>query len=190
MRRRCFEVSLLAGCLVLATLSATAQEVVHALCGTVRSINSSAKTIMVDTDDGSEGLFKDFTGSSVSLDFDKRIRAEATMAGAFTKNGVRTIVYYFGDGDMRTAVALQDLGTGPFEMSRGTVVKFRRGDHVLTLQNNSGGEESIKITPKTVADTPLGAAEGYELEFKDGDQVVVVASTVNGTGTALFIGET
>jgi glycerate kinase len=104
----------LVGCCLLTTFSATAQEVVHALCGTVRSINSTAKTITVATDDGSEGLFQDFTKSNVSLDFDKKIRAEATTANAFTKNGVRVIVYYFGNSDERTAVALQDLGLRRF----------------------------------------------------------------------------
>ena len=190
MRRGCGAMCFLAVCFALATGSATAQEVVHALCGTVRSINSSAKTITVDTDDGSEGLFKDFTRSSVSLDFDKRIRAEATMAVAFTKNGVRAIVYYFGEGDMRTAVALQDLGTGPFEEDRGTVVHFHHGEHVLTVRNNSGAEESFQISRRTVAHTPMGAAEGYEMNLRDGDQVLVVASAANGTETALFIGET
>lgn len=108
MRRGCFKVCLLIGCLLVATHAATAQEVVHALCGTVISINEAAKTITVSTDDGSEGLFKDFTESNVSLDFDKRIRAETTSAQAFTKNGVRAIVFYFGDRDVRTVVALQD----------------------------------------------------------------------------------
>jgi phosphotransferase system IIA component len=188
MRRGCFRVCLFVGCLLLATFAATAQEVVHALCGTVRSINSTAKTITIATDDGSEGLFKDFTKSNVSLDFDKRIRAEATMADAFTKNGVQVIVYYFGNSDVRTAVALQNLGTGPFEKSSGTVVKFHRNEHVLTIKNKSGVEESFHISPKTLAETAMGAVKGYELDLEDGDQVRVTASPVSGGETALFIG--
>jgi hypothetical protein len=187
MRRGCFKACVLVGCFLPTTFAATAQEVVHALCGTVRSISSTAKTITVDTDDGSEGLFKYFTSSSVSLDFDKRIRAEATTADAFTKNGVRAIVYYFGDSDVRTAVALQDLGTGPFEKSSGTVVRFHRNEHVLTLKNKSGGEESFQISPKTVVESALGAVEGYDLNLEDGEHVRVTAASVNGGETALFI---
>ncbi len=63
-----FKLCLIVGCFSLATLSATAQEVVHALCGTVRSIDSSAKTITVSTDDGSEGLFRDFPRSNAKQD--------------------------------------------------------------------------------------------------------------------------
>ena len=187
MRRGCIKVCLLIGCFMLATLTATAQEVVHALCGAVRSINSTAKTISVATDDGSEGLFQDFTKPTVSLDYDKKIRAEATAADAFTKNGVRVIVYYFGNSDVRTAVALQDPGTGPFETTIGTVVKFNRKEHVLTLMNKLGVEETFHLNPKTVAETAMGAVEGYELDLQVGDQVRVAASPVNGSESALFI---
>jgi uncharacterized protein YrzB (UPF0473 family) len=156
------------------------------LCGTVRSINSTAHTITVDTDDGSEGFFKDLTNTSVSLDFDKRIRAD-TAAAAFTKNGVRAIVFYFGDSDVRTAVALQNLGIGPFQNSSGTVVRFHRNEHVLTLERNSGDEESFQIIPKTVAETALGAVTGYELDFHDGDRVRVTAAPSNRGEEALLI---
>jgi hypothetical protein len=138
MRRGCLKVCLLVGYFFLATLAATAQEVVHALCGTIRSIDSNAKTITVGTGDGTVKLFKESTNSNVSIDFDKRIRGEATAADAFTKSGVRVIVYYFGAGDIQTAVALQDLGAGPFEERRGTVVKFDRHERLLTLRNSSG----------------------------------------------------
>ena len=187
MRRGCFKACLLVGCFLPTTFSATAQEVVHALCGTVRSIDSTAKTISVATDDGSEGLFQDFTKPNVALDFDRKIRAEATAAAAFTKNGVRVIVYYFGNSDVRTAVALQDLGTGPFETTIGTVVKFNRNEHVMTLKNKSGVEVTFHLNPKTVAETAMGAVEGYELDLRVGDQVRVAASPLSGSESALFI---
>jgi hypothetical protein len=88
---------------------------------------------------------------------------------------------------MRTAVALQDLSTGPFEKSSGTVVRFRRNEHVLTLKSKSGGEESFQIGPKTVAETALGAVEGYELDLEHGDPVQVTAAPVDGGETALFV---
>ena len=48
MRRQYFQVFLSSPDTVfLLTFPATAQEVVHALCGTVRSINSTNKTIAV-----------------------------------------------------------------------------------------------------------------------------------------------
>lgn len=187
MRRGCFKVYLLVGYFFLATIAATAQEVVHAFCGTIRSINSTTKTITVGTDDGTARLFNESTESNVSLDFDKTIRAEAIAVDGFTKIGVRVILCYFGGGDAQAAVALEDLGTGPFKESSGTVVKFDRHERVLTLKNDSGVEESFHLNPKTVAETPYGAVEGLELDAKDGDQVQVTASPVNGNETALFV---
>ena len=182
-----FMVFLLIGYCFLPTLAATAQEVVHALCGTVRSINPMNKTITVGMNNGTVMLFNESTKSKASLDFDKGIRSESTTVESFTKSGVRVILYYFGNGDTQTAVALEDLGTGPFEERSGTVVKFDRHERVLTLRNNSGVEETFHLNPKTVAETPYGAAEGLELDSKDGDQVTVTASSGNGNETALFI---
>ena len=99
MRREYFKYFFLTGCLLLVTFPAHAQEVVHALCGTARSIDSTNKTITVVTDSGTSALFKESTKPEVHLDFDKRIRADTTAADAFTKNEARVIVYYFGNGD-------------------------------------------------------------------------------------------
>ena len=110
----------LVGLFSLSAFAANAQQVVHALAGTVTYINPTNKTIIISTDDGSEGLFKAMT-SNVSLDFAKELRADSTPADAFTKKGAHVIVYYFGDSDERTAVALQDLGGGPLKKISGTV---------------------------------------------------------------------
>ncbi len=187
MRKRCSLCCLLAGCFLPATSAAIAQEVVHALCGTVRAINPPAKTITVTTDDGSEGLFKDFVEHRTSLDFDKRIRAEAMSADAFAENGARVIVYYFGNDTARTAVALQNLGTGQFDSGTGTVIKYYRNEHLLTIRNQSGVDQSFLIGPKTVAETAMGAVQGSDFDLEDGEQVRVIAKPEKGTETALFV---
>src|ERR1700740_715819 len=98
----------LVGLVSLAAFTANAQEVVHALAGTVTSISPTERTITIKTDDGSEGLFHDLMKSNVSYEFDRNVRADSIPASAFTKKGAHVIVYYFGDGDVRTAVALQE----------------------------------------------------------------------------------
>ena len=60
--------------------------------------------------------FKDLTKSDVPMEFDKDLRAQATSADHFNTTGTHVIVYYFGEGDLRTAVALQAL---PKEHSKG-----------------------------------------------------------------------
>ena len=102
----------LVGVISLAAFAANAQEVVHALAGTVSSINPTEQTITIKTDDGSEGLFKDLMKSNVSFDFDRNVRAGSIPASSFTKKGAHVIVYYFGGGNGRKGCGV-GAGDGP-----------------------------------------------------------------------------
>ncbi len=180
----------LQACLLMATLTfaastATAQEVVHALTGVVTSINPKTKTIHIDPDDGSAGLFNVLTGTT-PLEFQKDIRAASTPAASFTKNDAHVIVFYFGDDVVRTTVALQDLGPGPFDKTIGSIVKFDKHAHALTIRNASG-EQTFHIDAKTVADASEGVVTGEKFPADKGAQVRVISSTTNGVQTAVFI---
>jgi hypothetical protein len=168
-------------------LVVSAQEIVHALAGTVTAINLTAKTITVTTDDGSEGLFKDATDSRKSVEFSKNIRAEATPAAEFKASGMRAIVFYYGTDSERTVVALRSLGAGPFEKTTGTLVNFNRGARTITIQKPSGERETFHIDAQSVAETSVGAAEGDKLDASSGDNLRVTSTTVNGVKTILFI---
>jgi Cu/Ag efflux protein CusF len=178
---------ILLGCILSVAVAATAQEVVHALTGTVRSIDPASKTITIFTDNGSEGLFKNLTNPKLKIDFDKKLRTDASTVDTFKGEGTYVIVYYFGDGNVRTAVALRNLGSGPFTNNIGTVVKLEGRGRLLLIKDKSGSVESFKITPDTVAETDVGVVDGFKFQPQKDDQVRVVATMVNGTPTALFI---
>ena len=97
------------------------------------------------------------------------------------------IVYYVSNGDQRTAVALQDLGGGPLQKISGSVYKFDRHQHILTIKDAAGTSESFRIDPKTVAETAFGAVEGERFDPEKGGQVRVTAIPANGSEEALFI---
>jgi len=188
----CMQNELVKACLVLCCLgvmplNVVAQQTVHALAGTVSSVDPKAKTITLKTDDGSEGLFKDDTDSNVKIDFNKDLRAQTTAADAFAKTGTTAIVSYFGIGSVRTDVSLVNLGTGPLMTSSGTVWKLDRHKHELTIMSSSGAKEIFEISPKTVAETSFGAVEAEKFDLHKGDQVRVTASPDGGGQTALFI---
>jgi hypothetical protein len=174
-------------CFCLTASIAFAQERVHALSGTLTSINPKIGMIEIKTDDGSSGHFEWLKKSDPPVDFDKSVSADATAADKFTTKGTHVIVYYFGDGQLRTAVALHDLGAAAIDGSSGTVLKFSRHDHLLTIKNAAGAEESFHLDPKTVADTANGVTEGYKFDFSKGDQVRVTFTQANGSETALLI---
>lgn len=171
----------------LATSIAVAQTRVHALSGTVTSINSKIGMIEIDTDDGSSAHFRCLKKSDAAIDFDKSVSADAIVADKFTTKGAHVIVYFFGDGELRTIVALHDLGDGSLEKSTGTVVKLSRKEHLLTIKSSTGQEVSFHLDPKTVADTATGVMEGFKFDLSKGDQVRVTAAQANGSATALLI---
>jgi hypothetical protein len=187
MLRGFLRLSILVGCLSLAFVAAAAQEVVHALAGTVRSIDATAKTISIDTDDGSEGLFNVLADPKATFTFDKKISAGATAPGTFKEIGVCVIVYYIGNGDVRTVVALQNLGAGPFVKSRGTIVGVEGKEHWFTVKDESGAVKTFGITSETVVETGFGATGGFKSQLKKGDPVQVTAEAATKNAEALFI---
>jgi hypothetical protein len=186
MRIRLFHAGLALAAFALAGSLAHAQERVHALSGTVTSINPKLGMIEVATDDGSPGHFR-WMKTPTPLDFDKAVSADATAADKFTLKGDHVIVFYFGEGTERTAVALHDLGAGQVDKTTGTVVKLNRRDRLLTIKNIAGAEVSFHLDPKTVADTANGVLEGMKYDLSKGDPVRVTAAAANGGETALLI---
>lgn len=178
--------SIVFGCFGLITPAAIAQEVVHALTGTVSSINSATKTISVFQDNGTQGEFSDGTHAKAHLALDKKIVLDTTAADVFKKTGAYVVVLYYGDDNSRTAVALKNLGAGPFSSGTGTVVKFE-GKRTISIEDNSGATQTYKITQDTIGEGYLGAVDGYKFQVSKGDKVRVVSSTENGAATALFI---
>ena len=187
MKKLISYVCLLAACLVLAPSSAYGQEVVHGLSGTVISVNPAAKTLQIQTDDGSEGLFTTALKPGVIVDFPKSLQAGTTDAASFTKTKARVLVYYIGYADVRTAIAVKDLGSGPFVKAVGTVVKFSRHDNQLTIKDGSGTPVSFHVDANTVAEGAEGIEEGEKLDAHKGDQVRVIATSANSGETALFV---
>lgn len=173
-------------CLGLAGLSAQAQQVVHALTGTVSSINSATKTISVFQDNGTQGEFSDATNSKAHISIDKKVALDSTAADIFKKTGAYVVVLYYGGDQDRTAVALKNLGAGPFTSSTGTVVKF---DSKKTIQvvDSSGATQSFKISQDTIGEGYMGAVDGYKFQAQKGDKVRIVASKDESGLTALFV---
>jgi len=178
-----------AGCLSSLAVWAPAQQVVHALTGTVSSTDDATKTLVVFQDNGSEGQFKDMTGAKTHVVIDKKVALESAAPESFKKKGAYVIVFYCGDNEDRTAVALKNLGAGPFTSVEGTVVKYEAKQHSIALQDASGAMQTFKIAADTVAEGYMGVVDGYKFQAQKGDHIRVVGATENGGATALFVRE-
>jgi hypothetical protein len=175
------------GCLVSIPVPSPAQELIHALTGTVASINPD-RTISVLQDNGSTGDFQTESNPKTRIEFDKRIAAEATTVSTFKSQGAYVIVFYFGGVTRpRTVVALKNLGAGPFTSTVGTVEKFDGHARSLTVEDKSGKVHTFVINADTVAEGNFGAVDGLRFQAQKGDSVRVVATEANGNPTALFV---
>jgi len=176
----------LAGCVVSLPVSLAAQQVVHALTGTVSAINKASQTVAVLQDVGGDSVFLNPSSSKARVAFDKKIGAGTIAADAFKENGAYVIVFYYGGSDNRTVVAFKNLGSGPFSSTVGTVRKFERA-HALTVQDESGAVQTFKIGADTVAESYAGAVDGSKFQVSGGDKVRIVSTVVDGSPTALFV---
>ncbi len=168
------------------SLPSAAQEIVHALTGTVSAIDAHSGAITVLQDDHSTAVFPRADDKKASSAIDKRIATEITPADAFNKSGAYSIIFYYGDGDSREVVALKTLGKGPFSSTEGTVEKYDRLKSIA-VKDSSGAVHVFTIDPATVAETNFGAVPAKKFSADKGDHVRIVSSTATGTDTALFV---
>lgn len=187
MRRALLGIGVFTGCILSASVPLASQEIIHAFTGTVSAINETAKTITVFQDNGSQGVFNEISNLKTRIAFDKKVADETTAVAKFDKSGAYAIVFYFGDRNNPTVVALKSLGAGPFESTTGTVAKVEAHNRSISVADEAGAVHTFKIDKDTVAEGPMGAVGGEKFEVSKGDRVRVVSSTVGGETTILFL---
>lgn len=175
------------GCLVSGTASLSAQEVIHALTGTVTSINAGAKSITVLQDNGSTVDYHPRLDPKKHIVFDKTVADGTTAAETFNEKDAYVIVFYYGTTDEKTVVALKNLGAGPFSSAQGSVTKFDSHAHSLSIQDEKGATQNFRLSSDTVVESNFGAVDGLKFQPQKGDRVRVVVATMNGSPTALFL---
>jgi hypothetical protein len=181
-----FSLSLLA-CLALTAGTASAQQMIHAVSGTVKAIYPKAYMLEIITDDGSSGHFQWEAKPNKKVDFNKDVSADATAIESFSHKGAHVIVYYYGQGEIRNVVAVHDLGDATVTALQGSVVKLDKHERLLTIKADSGIEQQLHLDPKTVVDTTTGVQEGFRYGLDKGEAVSVTATQSNGTQMALLI---
>jgi hypothetical protein len=185
MLRKMLKAGTLAGWFFLAISGTAAQQVIHAFAGTVRAVDSGARTITLIDDDGYPQTFKDTADGKSSALLNKKLRDGVVSVSAVTERGTHVIVYYFTSGNDRIAIGARNLGPGPFIDETGTVVKFE--DRSIVIRSKSGVVESFNVSPDMIAETSVGAIGGLKFQPEKGDQVRITATATNGAADALFI---
>lgn len=167
--------------------NAGAQMIVHAMSGTVKAIDPHAKTIDITIESGDTSEFKLPGAAKVNIDFDKALESDSVNADKFQQVGDFVVVYYYGYDNNRTAVAVKDLGKGPFEKVEGTVLSYDKHDRTMTAKDGSGKSESFVLSDHLIVDTGVSVAAGRGYSPHKGDYVLVTYETAGGKNTAVFV---
>jgi len=188
--RRC--VKALSPCLVVLALSSSAaaahaQWVVHAMGGTVQAVLPAKKAMTLVTDDGTSGKFEFPETENVNVVFEKDVRSATMNADKFNGEGHHVIVFYFGNDLVRTAVAVEDLGTAPVVKETGTVVSFDKHSRTITMLTAEGKQEPFVVDDKTVVDTGEGVTSGKKLHVSKGDRLRLLAESENGHEEVMLV---
>ncbi len=180
--------SLCAFSLSLGFLSATgsAQEIVHALTGTVSSISATDKSFVIQ-ESGRQKIFKGSGDAKVRAALQKKLGEVTISADELKTEGAYVIVFYYGSSDEPTAVALKDLGKGPFTAASGTVTKFDPHTRSVTVQDETATAYTFKISHDTVVEGGMGIADGLKFSPAKGDRLRVVAAKADSGDVALFL---
>lgn len=186
MLRNCLRMGIFAGAVFVIACPALAQEIVHALTGTVSGIDASSQTITLFQDGGSRSTFKVMSSTAHRISFDKRVADDTTAAKEFRKQGAYVILFYFGINENSTAVAFQGLGDGPFSSTSEEVRTFDRYNGALTVVGKDGKQHSFRLNEQT-EEAYAGAVDGSEFHAERGAHVRVVSAMENGTPSALSI---
>ncbi len=169
--------------------SAAAVEPVHATTGVVKKIDTRAKTIVIETADGAERVFKytERTTAEAVREAGKSAKKGTLEAYRGSLEGSHAVVRYTKQGEDNVAVGVQDLGKETVKVSDGTIDHVDQSAHTVTVKTKDGGKETYDLSKNATVDTSHGVVDSAKWAYKEGDKVTVHYTEEAGKKVAYFI---
>jgi hypothetical protein len=164
-----------------ASLSLAAQDVVHAVDGTVKKVDTGSKTMVIETKDGTDHTFH-YVGN-VTVDGAKDTEHGTVDAAHGVTEGSKVAVHYTSEGGKDTVHEIDKIGDDGLKTTDGTVTHVDRGAKTIAVKTADGSEETFHLTARAAKDTGKGIGEGADKSAK----VTVYYTEKAGTKTAHFI---
>jgi hypothetical protein len=174
MMKRFFQTLVL---LALPTSLCMAVEPITAVHGTVTKVDSTAKTIVVKTADGTEH----------TLHWVGKTTVHGTEAGAKdtfkgVKEGSEVVAHYTTKGAEKTAMEVDNVGKDGLKATEGTVSAIDRGSKTIAVKTADGSVETFKMADHATVDAGKDIGKGTEKAAK----VTVYYTEVSGKKVAHF----
>lgn len=166
--------------LMLVAIAYAAEDAVGAVHGTIKKIDSGAKTIVVKTADGTEHSLH-FADETAVHGADASAKAsEDSWRGL--KEGTEVVAHYTTRGTEDTAVEIDKVGKDGLKATGGAIKDIDRGGKTLVVKTADGTEQTFRLTGHATADAGKDITKGTE----KGAKVTVYYSEESGKKIAHF----
>ncbi len=155
---------LLLGMSFAALAAFAADDVVTAVEGTVKKVDSGTKTVVVATADGTEHTVHFAKKTSVHGWDATEQGAKDGMHGV--KEGSHVVVHYTAKGTEKTAEEVDRIGEGGLKTTEGTVSKIDRGAKTIAVKTADGAEATYKVSEHAVVDAGKDTGKAVEKASK------------------------
>jgi hypothetical protein len=145
---------------LLVSSACAAEDVVSAVHGTIEKIDSTSKTMVVKTADGTEHSMHYTAEAAVH-------GAQASMDAAKDSwhgltEGTEVVVHYTREGTENTALEIDKIGKAGLKSSGGTIQDIDRGGKKLVVASSDGAKSTYHLTDHAAKDGGRDIGEGAE----------------------------
>jgi hypothetical protein len=158
-----------------------AQDVVSAVDGTVKKIDTGSKTVVVATADGTEHTYH-YTSALVVHGGQDTAKASGDAFHGI-KEGSKVAVHSTGEGTKATAREIDNIGDDGLKATEGTITHIDRGAKTVSVKTADGSEQTFHMSSHAAADTGKDIGEGADKAGK----VTIYYSEDAGKKTVHFI---
>jgi uncharacterized protein with beta-barrel porin domain len=140
------------------------EPVVSVAEGTVRKIDSSAKTILVATKDGAERTFR--FGERTTVHGGEAVGRGSKEALHGLKVGTEVAVHYTSKGAENTAEEIDHIGKDGLKVTEGTLKTIDRGGKTITIATADGGQQTFRLLDHAARDGGRDIEKGADKSAK------------------------
>ena len=152
------------GSLVLALLllsaAHAAEDVVSAVHGTIKKVDSTTRTIVVKTADGTEHSLHFLDRTTVHGADASAEAAKGSWHGL--RGGTEVVAHYTTRGTEDTALEIDKVGKRGLKMTGGTIKDIDRSGKKLIVKASDGVESTFRLTDHAAKDGGKDIAKGSE----------------------------
>lgn len=142
----------------------SAQDVVSAVEGTAKTVDSTGKTIVVETADGADHTLH-LADRTVVHGVNASDRAAKDSFRGIT-SGTKVVAHYTEQGGQDTAEEIDRVGHDGLKASTGTITRLDRGGKMLVIKTGDGAENTFHLTDHAAVDGGKDIAQGSEKSAK------------------------